>query len=186
MRYLTSLALALALTALAAGFSPPSARAQATVEVENLLERDVQVWIDGDARGIVAAKARERFAGVEPGRTTLMATAVGGAGVVASERRVLAPAQDFTWRIYPVVTYGEDREYGMLIVRNERDGPVTLLVGSVEAGTIAAGGIRGFPRLAVGNVPAVALDQDGREIEVEELSIEPDETTRWTIGGPDE
>jgi len=167
--------------ALGSLFAPPPASAQ-TVEVRNRLDHAVVVYIDGEARGTVAARAEKRFRNVSMGSTSLFATSPDGESVVATDNRTLAPGESSLWEIHPEVEYQEFRDFGGLMVENRLDRPVVLIVGSVVLGTIEAGGTRGFHSLSAGNVTAEVRVEGGRILRRTTLSIRADRTTNWTIG----
>ena len=133
---------------------PVSARAQsATIEVENHLDRDLLVWINGEPRGVAPANERVDFQPVPEGPVTLMASGVDGTGIEASERRVLAGGESFTWILSPIPVLGEEKGTGMLVVTNLRDEAVQVMAGGGILGWISASGTRSFPRLVAGTVP---------------------------------
>lgn len=174
-------ALTLVSIALGSLFAPPPASAQ-TIEVRNRLDHAVVIYVDGEARGTVAARTQKRFRNVSAGPTSLFATSPDGQRVVASENRTLAPGESSLWAIYPEVQYQEFRNFGGLMVENHLDRPVVLIVGSVVLGTIEAGGARGFHNLSAGNVSAEVRVEGGRILRRTTLSIRADRTTNWTIG----
>ena len=176
--------LALAVLGLGALSIPRAAWGQAaTVEVENQLDREMMVWVNGEPRGVAPANGSVVFDDVPEGPVTLLASGVDRTGVEASERRVLASGETFTWTLYPIPVLGEEKGTGMLVVINELDKPVQIVVGGAMLGWVSPAGSRSFPRLVAGDVPVEALDAEQDLVEKADLTIEDGEIERWVISG---
>ena len=129
-----AIVLGLALQAAAMALASGGLRGQtATVEVENELDRDLLIWIDGEPRGVVPANDRVAFDGLPDGPVTLLASGLRREGIEASERRVLAPGESFTWVLYPIPVLGEEQGTGILVVTNELDVPAEITAGGLRA-----------------------------------------------------
>lgn len=157
----------------------------ATVEVENRLDRDMLVWIDGDPRGVAPANGRVTFDGLRDGSVTLLATGLPDRGVEASERRVLAAGETFSWILYPIPVLGEEKGTGILVVTNELETPAQVMVGGAVLGWVSPSGTRSFPNLVAGSIPVEARDAEQRLLEKADVRLADGEVERWVIGGPE-
>lgn len=157
----------------------------ATVEVENQLDRGMLVWINGEPRGVASANGRVSFDGIPDGPVTLLASGLQAEGIEASERRLLAPGESFTWILYPIPVLGEEKGTGILVVTNELDVPVQVMAGGGVLGWVSPSGTRSFPNLVAGSFPVEARDVEQDLLEKTDIAIDDGEIARWVIGGPE-
>jgi hypothetical protein len=161
-------------------------KAPATVVVVNRLERAVTIWIGDEMKGRVESSGEARFSGIPAGQVSLKAGAVGSAGPVAGEERSLGSGETFTWTLYPVLTWGEEKQTGTLVVRNMLDREVEVSFGGSPAGRLGPGATRAYPRVVAGDVVVSAQDDDGNVVGERDLSIVPGSIARWDIGGKED
>jgi hypothetical protein len=160
-------------------------RNPATVVVANRLNQGVSVWIDGEMKGRVEPSKEARFDRVAPGKVSLQAAALGSAGPVAGEERDLAPGETFTWTLYPVLSWGEEKGTGTVVLENGLDHDVEVTLGGSPAGSLAPGATRAYPRVVAGNVDVSARDAAGGAAEQRTLTVLPGNIARWEIGKGD-
>lgn len=151
------------------------------VVVVNQLDREFLIWINGEPRGLVPAEGRATFDHVDPGTLSLLASGVGSEGIVAGEKRALAPGQSFEWTLYPQIRLGEEKGTAMLVLTNGLDQEVDVSLGGNEAGRLGPGARRTYPAIVAGDVTAKVMDLEGRVLKRFALTIMPGETMRWTI-----
>lgn len=154
----------------------------ASVVVVNQLDRGVTVWINGELKGEVEPFGEERFVNIPSGNVSLEAGAMGSAGPVAAEERSLSPGQTFTWTLYPLLSWEEERGVGTMVVSNALDREIELSIGGREAGSLAPGASRAFPRIVAGEVEVSARQSDGRVLEARSLIVTPGKIARWEVG----
>jgi hypothetical protein len=160
---------------------PAAAAAQpATIVVENQLDRSLLVWIDGDLEGVVPANGVARFEGRDTGRVSLLAG--DSRGIVASEKTTLSGGETFTWTLFPVAVFGEERGTGVVVVENDLDHAVEVRLGGNLFGRLAPGAVRVEPRIVAGNLVAVASSDTRGVVAEKTLTIVPGEIVRWRIG----
>ncbi|MBA2565241.1 MAG: hypothetical protein H0V09_07430 [Gemmatimonadetes bacterium] len=152
------------------------------VVVVNGLERGVTVWINGELKGHLGPGAEARFDRIPAGPVRLQAGGVGAGGPVASEERTLAPSETFTWRLYPVLAWEEEKGTGTLVVRNASADEVSVYFGDHEAGQLAPGASRAYPRLVVGEVDVSARNARGEIVDEREIAVGRGSVARWEIG----
>ena len=152
------------------------------VVVRNLLDQDLLIWINGEPRGLAAARDAAEFVDVPAGSLSLLASAPGAQGIVASEKRDFAPGATFQWTLYPIPVFGEEKGSTVLVVRNRLAAAIELDLAGNPAGQIAAGATRTYPRIAAGDVTARVRDTAGRVLYDFPLTLIPDETMVWEIG----
>jgi hypothetical protein len=171
---------------LAAWLLPAAVQAQdpdsGVVVVRNELDRDLLVWINGEPRGLAESESEARFEGVPAGILSLLVSAPGAEGIVASERRTMTPGRTFLWTIYPIPVEGEEKGSTVLVVHNDLDRSVRVELAGNVAGWIEAGAVRTFPRVASGDVTARVEDEMGSVIHAFALTLIPRETMVWRIG----
>jgi hypothetical protein len=183
---------AVALLFLAAASGPAAAqtprggdgggRAPASVMVVNELEQGVTVWINGELKGRVEPSGRARFDGVPSGPVSLKAGAEGSAGPVAGEERTLEPGETFTWTVYPVLSWGEEKGTGTLVLENGLDGEVEVLLNGEPAGVLTPGATRAYPRVVAGEVEVVARVPGGETVQERAVPVVAGNIARWEIG----
>lgn len=152
------------------------------VVVKNLLDRDLLIWINGEPRGLAGANGEAEFDGVPSGTLSLLASAPGAEGIVASEKRDFAPGRTFVWTIYPIFVEGEEKGTTHLVVRNRLDRTIEIELAGNVAGQIEPGATRTFPGIASGDVTARVRDLEGRLLREFALALLADETMVWEIG----
>lgn len=157
----------------------------ATVEVDNQLDRELLVWINGEPRGIAPANGQVSFEGLPDGPVILLASGLDRDGIEASERRILASGETFTWTLYPIPVLGEERGTGILVVTNELEVPVQIMAGGGILGWVSPSGTRSFPNLVAGTAPVEARDAEQDLLEKTDVRIEDGGIARWVIGGPE-
>ncbi|MFN2432546.1 MAG: hypothetical protein ABR599_06980 [Gemmatimonadota bacterium] len=156
------------------------------VVVVNRLERDVSVWINGERKGSVEPGDEVQFDGVPAGRVDVQAGVMGSGGPVASEERALAPGETFTWTLYPLLSFDEEKGTGTVVVKNGLEQPVDVFLGENPAGTLAPGASRAYARVVAGEVRAVARNPEGEMLGERKLEIAPGGLARWEIGSQPE
>ena len=117
-----------------------------------------------------------------PGRLSLLVSAPGAEGIVASEKRDFAPGRTFVWTIYPIMVPGEEKGTTVLVVRNRLDRAIDLELAGNAAGRIEPGAIRTYPHIASGDVTVRVRDVDGRVLYEFPLSLLEGETMVWNLG----
>jgi hypothetical protein len=153
-----------------------------SVIVKNLLDRDLLVWVNGEPQGLAPAGGEAEFESVPSGRLSLLASAPGAEGIVASETRDFAPGGTFVWTIYPIEIPGEEKGTTILVVRNRLDRAIDLELGGNAAGRLEPGSARTYPRIASGDVTARVRDTEGRVLYEFSLSLLEGETMVWNVG----
>jgi hypothetical protein len=153
------------------------------VVVLNSLERAVTIWINGQLKGKVAAGDDATFGRVPSGRLRLQAGGVGAGGPVAFEERVLAPGETFKWTLYPVLSMGEEKGTGTLVLVNSLSESVEIRVADRPAGSLAPRGSRAYPRIVSGQVQVEARNANGETLAQQTLDVKTGKISRWVIGG---
>jgi len=176
MRYLAlALIMGLTFSALAAVQQP------ATVEVVNDVERDMLIWVNGDPRIVVGGFERATIPDIPPGPVSLLASGQGIEGVVASERRVLASGETFTWMLYPVVVFGEEKGTGIVVITNDLDETVDVVLGGNVIARLAPGASRTTRRVVAGETMLAARNLEGDRLLEREVVVIPGEIVRWSL-----
>jgi hypothetical protein len=158
-------------------------RAAGQVVVQNRLEREVSLWVNGRTEGRCAAGEVCRLPGVPAGALRLKA-ATDAQGPVASESLVLDAGETFTWTLYPLLEWGEEKGTGTVVLVNRLRDPVTVLIGGNPAGTLRPEGTRAYPRVVAGEVEIRVQDPEGREVAARTVELRAGTLERWEIGAP--
>jgi hypothetical protein len=162
--------------------SAGESRTPATVVVENRLDRGVAVWINGEMKGRVEPAGQARFPGVPAGMMSIQAGVTGSAGPVAGEERALEPGETFTWTLYPVLYWQEEKGTGTLVLENVLGREVDVFLNGDPAGRLGAGATRAYPRVVVGQVEVSARNAEGQVLEERTLAVTAGRISRWEIG----
>lgn len=157
------------------------ARVPATVVVVNQLQRGVTVWINGEMKGRVQSAGRAEFHRIPAGQISLQAGAAGSAGPVASEERAIASGETFTWTLFPVLAWEEEKGTGTLVLTNALERDVDISLNGDPAGRLGPGATRAYPRVVVGDVLVSARGADGSVLEERQLSVVMGGIARWEI-----
>jgi hypothetical protein len=162
--------------------SGADARFPATVVVLNQLEGPVTIWINGEMKGRVEPAGRMEFHRIPAGQISLQAGAAGSAGPVASEERAIASGETFTWTLFPVLSWGEEKGTGTLVLTNALERDVDVALNGNPAGRLGPGATRAYPRVVAGEVVVSARGADGDVLEEHRLSVTMGGIARWKIG----
>jgi hypothetical protein len=159
--------------------------AAGSVVVDNRLQRDVSLWVNGRHEGRCGSGETCEIPRVPAGPLQLKATAAEAQGPVASESRTLEPGGTFTWTLYPLLEWGEEKGTGTVVLVNRLDRPVAVSFGERPAGTLEPGATRAYPRVVAGDVEIRVRDADDREVTSRTLSLRAGTFERWEIGAPE-
>ena len=159
--------------------------ASGVVVVDNRLQRDVTLWVNGRPEGRCASGERCEIRRVPAGPLQLKAAAAEAQGPVASESRTLEPGGTFTWTLYPLLEWGEEKGTGAVVLVNRLDRPVAVFFGERPAGTLDPGATRAYPRVVAGEVEIRVQEADGRDVTSRTLSLRAGTFERWEIGAPE-
>ena len=155
-----------------------------TVLVDNRLERDVTLWVNGLSEGRCAAAETCELRRIPAGALQLKAS-TGSQGPVASASLALDEGETFTWTLYPLLEWGEEKGTGTIVLVNRLDQPVTVLFGENPAGTLPPGATRAYPRVVAGKVDVRVRDGEGGDVADRTLEVQPGTLRRWEIGAPE-